>query len=85
MLTYTANLSLPIWKTNIRAKKIDELKLVTYEMVIARFSIQDKLKRIWFLEKTFLVADISMESILKISFLSLKDVDIRFAEINKLT
>lgn len=37
--TYTANLSLCIGDTNIKAQKIDELTLVIDRMVIARFLI----------------------------------------------
>lgn len=54
-------------------------------MVIARFLIQDKLESIRFGDKTFLVADISLEAILKMPFLSFSNVDIRIAETSDFT
>ena len=45
-------------------------------MVITRFSIQDKLGRARFFEKTFLLADTSMEVVLGMLFLTLSNADI---------
>ena len=36
---YTVQLSFIIWKTSVRAQKIDSLLLETYEMVAASFSL----------------------------------------------
>ena len=38
-LAYTAKLDLTIWKTSIKAQKIDGSSLETYGMVLARFLI----------------------------------------------
>lgn len=54
-------------------------------MIIARFSIYDKLKKVWFFEKIFLIAYISIKTILGIPFLSLNNVNIRFAETSDFT
>lgn len=37
ILTYVAMQNLPSWQTNVGAKKIDGLALVTYSIVIARY------------------------------------------------
>lgn len=49
-------------------------------MIIVSFLLHDKLKRFWFLEKTFLLADISIEGVLKMFFLIFSNIDIRFEE-----
>lgn len=82
---YKARLGLFIWKTNVKAQKIDKLTLVTYGMVIAQFSLQNKLKKVWFFEKTLLLVDISMKIILRIAFFSLNNVHIWFTETCNLT
>ena len=47
-------------------------------MAIAGFSIQDKLGRARFFEKTFLLADTSMEVVLGMPFLPLSNIKIQF-------
>ena len=47
-------------------------------MVLASFSIKDKKRNSCFFEKTFILTDISMDITLKISFFTLKNVDINF-------
>ncbi len=54
-------------------------------MALARFLIQDSLGKVRFFEETFLLADISMEVVLEMPFLSLSNVDVKFAELEKLT
>ena len=49
-------------------------------MVIAGFSVQNRLGKIQFFERTFLLADTSMEVILGMLFLTFSNVDIQFAE-----
>ena len=49
-------------------------------MIIATFQILDKLERVCFFQESFLLADISMEMILKMLFLTLSNADIQFAE-----
>ena len=77
---YAAKLGLAIRKTNVGAQKMDESALVTYEMVIAGFSLQVKLGKARFFEKTFLLADTSMEVVLGMLFLILSKADIRFTK-----
>lgn len=65
ILVYKAKLGFTTQKTSIGAQKIDDIALETYSMALARFSIQDSLKRVLFFEKTFLLANISIEVILE--------------------
>ncbi len=81
---YATKLGFTIWKTSIGAKKIDGSLLETYSMVPASFLLQDSLGKVQFLEKTFLLTNISMEMILKIPFLSYNNTDVEFAELEKL-
>ena len=78
--TYAAKLGLVIRKTDVGAQKIDGSALETYGMVIAGFSVQDRLGKVRFFEETFLLANTSMEVVLGMPFFTLSDVDIRFAE-----
>ena len=39
---YVGKLGLHIWKTNVRAKKIDGSTFETFGMVIADFQVEDK-------------------------------------------
>ena len=71
--TFTAKLSFVTHKTDAGAQKINGLPLVTYGMVLASFSVQDKLEKIWFFRETFLLADTSMEVVLGMLFLTLSD------------
>ncbi len=82
---YAKELGLTIQNTSVGAQKIDCLLLETYGMASARFSIQDSLGRVWFFEETFLLADTSMEMVLRMPFLSFSNVDVEFAELGKLT
>lgn len=47
-------------------------------MVIALFSIVDRIRRICCFEEIFLLTDISMDIALKMSFLILNNVEINF-------
>lgn len=49
-------------------------------MIITGFSVQDKLKKVQFFEKTFLLANINIEVVLKMLFLIFSNINIRFAE-----
>ena len=46
-LAYASKLSSKVWKTDVRAQKIDSSLLKTFEMVIAGFQIEDKFGRVW--------------------------------------
>ncbi len=82
---YTAELGLTARKTSVRAQKIDGSPLETYDMASASFLLQDSLGSVRFFEETFLLADTSMEVVLRMPFLSLSNTDVKFAELGKLT
>ena len=77
-LTFAKQLGLPIRPTDIGAQKIDSNTLDTYRMVVAAFSMIDKGNWVRFFEKIFLVANISLEIVLKMPFLTLSDANIDF-------
>ncbi len=54
-------------------------------MVLASFSLQDSLGRVRFFEETFLLAEINIEMVLEIPFLSFSNADVKFTELGKLT
>lgn len=78
ILAYIAKLDLVIQKTDIGIQKIDSSILETYKMVIAGFLVQDRLEKVGFFEKTFLLANTSMEVVLEKLFFILFDIDIWF-------
>ena len=73
--TFVAKLGLITWKTVVSAQKIDGSSLVTYKIVLVGFSIQNKLGKVWFFNKTFLLADTSMEVVLEMFFLTFSNAN----------
>lgn len=65
---YTAQLGLTPRSTIVGAQKINGLPLKPHKMITAGFSVIDKLERIRFFKKTFLLADTSMEVVLRMPF-----------------
>ena len=74
--TYAKKLGLLIQKTDVEAQKIDELSLDTFGMVIAGFQVLDKQGRAQFFQKTFLLANTTIEVVLRMFFLTFSNVDI---------
>lgn len=81
---YAAKQSLPTQKTSVRAQKLDGLAVKTYGMALASFLLQDSLERVRFFEETFLLSDTSIRVVLEMPFLSLNNIDVKFAELRKL-
>ena len=77
---YAAKLGLRVRETDFRAQKIDGSHLDTFGMVIAGFAVKDKLGKVRFFQEIFLLANISLEVVLVMPFLTLSSVDIRFAD-----
>ena len=73
---YAAKLGLQVRRTDIRAQRIDSSTLETFGMVLADFQVEDKLGRARFFQETFLLADISMEVVLGMPFLTLNNANI---------
>ena len=75
---FAKELGLPIKPTDVRAQKIDGTTLDTFRMVVVVFSVADKTNRVRFFEETFLVANVSLEVVLGMAFLTLSGADIDF-------
>ena len=77
---YTTKLGLCTRKVDVGAQKIDGSYLDIFGMVIADCSVKNKLGRVRFFEETFLLANIGLEVVLKMLFLTLSKANIWFAE-----
>ena len=77
--TFAQELGLSIRQINVRAQKINGTILNTFGIVVAVFSVIEKANRVRFFEKTFLVANISLEMVFGILFLILSNADINFS------
>lgn len=73
---YTAKLDLQVQKTNVGAQKIVEFSIEIYNMVINAFQVLNKIGRSQFFQEIFLLANISMEVVLKIPFLIFSNVNV---------
>ena len=74
--TFAKELGLSIRLTDVRVQKINNTTLDTFGIIVAAFSVMDKTNRVRFLEKTFLVANISLKIVLEMPFPTLSGVDI---------
>ena len=70
---FTFQLGLKIWKTNVKAQKIDSITLETYRIVVTTFSILDKNSREKFFEKSFLLTEVKLDIVFKIHFLTMSN------------
>ena len=77
-LAFAKELGLSIRPTDIRVQKIDTTTLETYRIVVASLLVEDKANWVRFFEESFLVANISPELILGMSFFTLSDADVNF-------
>ena len=75
-LVYAIKLDLSIRKIDFGTQKIDKSHLDIFEIVIADYSVKNKLGRVWFFKKAILLANISLEVVLRIFFLTLSKADI---------
>ena len=73
---YASRLGLQVYRTNIRAQKVDDFTLEIFGMVLASFQVEDKLEKARFFQETFLLTDISAEVVLGMSFLILSNADV---------
>ena len=65
---FAFQLGLRIWKTNVRAQKIDGTILESYEMVVSTFSLLDKDGWERFFKESFLLADVKPDTVLEMPF-----------------
>lgn len=77
---YTSKLGLRIYHTNVGAKKIDGSTFETFRMVLANFQVENKLRRTCFFQETSLLADIRVQVVLKMPFLTFGNANIKFAK-----
>ena len=75
---YAKKLKLKVWQTNVKAQKINDSVLKTFEIVITDFQIENKANRPRFFPKIFLVANIKFEIILGMFFLKFNNADMPF-------
>ena len=79
ILRYALKLGLKVCFINVGAQKIDGSTLETFEIVLASFQVEDMLEKAQFFQKTFLLADLSIQVVLGMLFLILSNADIKFA------
>ena len=77
-LAFAAKLAFSILPIGISIEEIDGFALKMYGLVIAKFSISDKLSKTRFFEDTLSLAYTTMEIVLKKLLLVLNNVDIQF-------
>ena len=75
---FAHQLGFKIWKTNIGAQKIDSTILKTYTMVVSTFSLADKDGKERFFEKSFLLANVKPDIVLKMPFLTMSNANVDF-------
>lgn len=78
LLTFIAKLGFTSSPTNVGTQKINGLLLETYAIILASFLLQKTLEKVQFFEGTFLRTDTSMKMIVKMLFLKLSNMDIKF-------
>ncbi len=77
-LAYSAKLGLKVRPNDVGAQKIDGSIFETFGMVLANFQAEDKLGRARFFQKTFLVANTSVEVVLGMPFFNFSNADVVF-------
>ena len=75
---FAERLGLVIQTTNVSTQKIDGTTLETYRMVIAVFSVSDQANKVRFFKEIFLVANVSLDVVLEMLFLTLSGANINF-------
>lgn len=79
-LTFVKKPDLFIKPIDIRALKIDSIMLNTYKIVVVDFLILNKVNKIKFFKKPFLMTNVILEVIFRVFFLTLSIADINFLE-----
>ena len=76
ILGYASKLDLKVYPTNGGAQKINDSNLEMFEIVLASFQVEDKLKKARFFQELFLLADFSIKVVLRMPFLTFNNVNI---------
>lgn len=72
--SFTRKLGFFIWKTNVGWQKINGSRLKSFEMVIVFYLVNNKSKSFLSFEKTFLLADISINIAFQMLFPTLNNI-----------
>ena len=80
LLAYATNLGICAEKIDLGIQKIDRSHPATFGIIIANCSVKDKPGKIWFFWKICLLANIGLQVVLKMLFLTFNKADIRFVE-----
>ena len=75
---FAERLGLVVQTTNIGTQKIDGTAFEIYEMVVAAFSTTDQANSIRFFGEIFLVANVSLDIVLRMPFFTLSGADVNF-------
>lgn len=76
ILVYALKLGFAARYTDVKTQKIDGSIFETFEIVLASFQIEDKLRKTRFFQKTFLLANTSIKMVLKIFFFTLSNTNV---------
>lgn len=76
----TQKLCFKVQKTSIKAQKINNSTLETFEIAIANFQVEDKVDKPRFFQEIFLIADTKFEVVLEMFFLKLSNADVLFGK-----
>lgn len=79
-LAFVLKLNFGVYYIDIRAPKIPGYISKTFKIVFASYQVKKKLGHIQYFQKTFLLNDISIEIMLKMTFLVFSSVKIPFVE-----
>lgn len=79
-LNFARKLGFHIWKTNIRAQKIDGSIAEIFRILITKFQVEDKVDKPGFFQKTFLMADTKFAKILAMLFLNISNANVSYDE-----
>lgn len=77
-LVYTLKLGLQVRRTIFEAQKNDGSTLKIFLIVLASFQAEDKFERARIFQEIFLLADTSIEVVLRIPFPTLSNAKIQF-------
>lgn len=77
-LAYVVKLYLISWITIVGTQKIGSLSLKTYKMLAIEVLIHNKLAKVWYFKKTFLLVETSIEVVLGMVFLFFSNTNLQF-------
>lgn len=76
---YTVKLDLKVQLTNVGTQNINGSNHYIFKIAMTGFQINDKLRTLWFFQKTFLMANTNIKMILRMFFRPFSNEDILFA------